>query len=252
MEASLPADMGSAGISLFNMSLHQPPPRAINWTSLTTCGQFQTVSLRAGKSWTRQNQVKELSGTAKGGSRDFITSVLFQKWLSETLFSSGEPLKPTKTLRLHWRRFGLLIAVGYCFVPGADRQGAQRALAKETPHVEPDDPDSFIIALLYVDKKQKKKKTHPCTPPDKNSNKWCSRRRNVFGGARASPLSQCCGGRWSQIRGEDAQSHSVACGQRVTSAQSSGARKCQKTLALKNNWQLGWHLTGGCTPFEVT
>lgn len=56
---------------------HEPPPTppAINWTSLTTRGQFQTVSLQAGKSSTRQNQVvvKELSGTAKGGSRDFIT-----------------------------------------------------------------------------------------------------------------------------------------------------------------------------------
>lgn len=32
---------------------HEPPltPCAINWTSLTTCGQFQTVSLRAGRSW---------------------------------------------------------------------------------------------------------------------------------------------------------------------------------------------------------
>lgn len=44
-----------------------PPPRAINWTSLTTRGQFQTVSLQAGKSSTRQNQVvvKELSGLAQ-------------------------------------------------------------------------------------------------------------------------------------------------------------------------------------------
>lgn len=42
-------------------------------------------------------------------------------------------------------------------------------LAKQRPHVEPDDPDSFIIALLDVDKKilkNKKQNKLSSVPPD--------------------------------------------------------------------------------------
>lgn len=56
------------------------------------------------------------------------------------LFSSREPLKPTKTLHLHSWCFCLLIVVGYYVVPRAKRQDAQQALTKQTPHMETDDP----------------------------------------------------------------------------------------------------------------
>lgn len=133
-----------------------------------------------------------------------------------TLFSSGAALQPTKMLRLHWRHFGLLIAVGYNIVPRADRQGAQRALAKQTPHVESDDPDSFIIALLYVDKKRnekkKKKKTllvyppPPHPPPGQNSliNRAAAE-REMFSGALAFRCS-----RSAEARSEEKmRSHTV-------------------------------------------
>lgn len=116
---------------------------------------------------------------------------------------------PTKMLRLHWRHLGLLIAVGYNIVPRADRQGAQRALAKQTPHVESDDPDSFIIALLYVDKKQrKKKKKKPArVPPTPGQNSLINgaAEGEMFSGALAFRCS-----RSAEARSEEKmRSHTV-------------------------------------------
>lgn len=59
----------------------------------------------------------------------------------------------------------LLIAVGYYFLTLTDRQDAQQALTKQMTHVEPNDPDSFIIALLDVGKKKRKKKNLSCCSP---------------------------------------------------------------------------------------
>lgn len=65
------------------------------------------------------------------------------------LASSRETLKLTKSPQCT----RLPINCGcYYVVPRADRQDAQQALTKKTPHVEPNDPDAFIIALLHVDK----------------------------------------------------------------------------------------------------
>lgn len=79
--------------------------------------------------------------------------------------------------------------VGYYVVPRAKRQDAQQALTKQTYHVEPNNPDCFIITLLDMEQKRVKKKKSWSCPPRRKQLINVAVQRKLFGGG---VLVLCC------------------------------------------------------------